>query len=56
MSGGIQGGGWEYTKENILPLSSGRRMAHLEESLPATTATGLEDKQHYEAHHLQEIK
>lgn len=56
MSGGLTGGGWEFTKENILPLSSGRRMAHLEESLSATTATGLVDQQHYESHHLQEIQ
>ncbi|CAL8090493.1 unnamed protein product [Orchesella dallaii] len=48
----MSSGGWELSKENIQPLSSGRRMAYLAESLPAFS--GANDQQQ-EAHHWEQI-
>ncbi|ODN00827.1 Mitotic checkpoint serine/threonine-protein kinase BUB1 beta [Orchesella cincta] len=55
MSGGAGGGsgGWELSKENIQPLTSGRRMAYLAESLPTRGAT-LNDHE-LEAQHWEEF-
>lgn len=55
IMGEVQGS-WELSKENIQPLSSGRRMAYLSGSLQTNSAGGLSDQPAYEAFHLVEIE